>query len=115
MSTRGERGAERSGAADQRRIRDRRRVAREGGGSARGRRATDLGEARAVGASDRAAGPPRKRRATSDGREPLVVYLRPEAIKALKMAALELDTTASAIVASAVEGWLRGNERAAKR
>ena len=65
--------------------------------------------------TDRSPGAPRKRRSTSDGREPLVVYLRPEAIKALKMAALEGDTTASAIVASAVEGWLRGNGRGVRR
>jgi hypothetical protein len=49
----------------------------------------------------------RKRRATRDGREPLVVYMRPESIKALKIAALEHDTTASAIVAEAVTFWLQ--------
>jgi len=48
-----------------------------------------------------------KRRATRDGRQPLVVYMRPEAIKALKIAALEDDTTASAIVATAVSAWLQ--------
>lgn len=47
-----------------------------------------------------------KRRSTRDGREPLVVYMRPESIKALKIAALEHDTTASAIVADAVASWL---------
>jgi hypothetical protein len=51
--------------------------------------------------------PASKRRSTRDGREPLVVYMRPESIKALKMAALEHDTTASAIVADAVASWLR--------
>ena len=50
---------------------------------------------------------PRKRRATSDGREPLVVYMLPESIKALKIAAVEQDTTASAIVTAAVDAWLR--------
>ena len=50
---------------------------------------------------------PRKRRATRDGREALVVYMLPEAIKALKIAALQLDTTASAIVSDAVSTWLR--------
>jgi len=49
---------------------------------------------------------PRKRRATRDGREPLVVYMQPEAIKALKIAALQHDTTASAIVSEAVSAWL---------
>ena len=43
--------------------------------------------------------PSRKKRATSDGREPLVVYMLPAAIKALKIAAIEQDSTASAIVA----------------
>jgi len=33
--------------------------------------------------------------------------MRPEAIKALKIAALEDDTTASAIVATAVSAWLQ--------
>ena len=47
-----------------------------------------------------------KRRVTRDGRHPLVIYMRPEAIKALKMAALEDDTTASAIVGDAVSSWL---------
>lgn len=50
---------------------------------------------------------PRKRRATSDGREPLVVYMLPDSIKALKIAAVEQDTTASAIVTAAVESWLK--------
>jgi len=49
---------------------------------------------------------PRKRRATRDGREPLVVYMQPEAIKALKIAALQYDTTASAMVSEAVSAWL---------
>lgn len=33
--------------------------------------------------------------------------MRPESIKALKMAAVETDATASAIVAEAVAEWLR--------
>jgi hypothetical protein len=49
----------------------------------------------------------RKRRATSDGREPLVIYMPPETIKRLKIAALEHDTTASAIATEAVVAWLR--------
>lgn len=52
-----------------------------------------------------------KPRATRDGRQPLVVYMRPEAIKALKFAALEDDTTASAIVAMAVSSWLDARSR----
>lgn len=55
--------------------------------------------------------PRRKRRATSDGREPLVVYLLPNCIKALKIAAVELDSTASAIVGEAVTAWLLKSAR----
>lgn len=57
----------------------------------------------------------RKRRATRDGREPLVVYMLPEDIKALKIAAVEQDTTASAIVADAVTRWLAQPRRRASR
>jgi hypothetical protein len=57
----------------------------------------------------------RKRRATSDGREPLVVYMLPDTIKALKIAAVERDTTASAIVAEAVTIWLKNAARRAAR
>ena len=55
-----------------------------------------------------------RRRSTRDGRQPLVVYMQPESIKALKIAALEHDTTASAIVAEAVSTWLgtHGKRRA---
>ncbi len=115
MSTKGQRGTERATGADLRRTRDRRSIAREGEGQARGRRATDAGASRSAGALEKASGSRHKRRSTSDGREPLVVYLRPEAIKSLKMAALEGDTTASAIVAAAVDGWLRANGRANRR
>ena len=55
------------------------------------------------------AAPSRKRRATRDGREPLVIYMLPASIKALKIAAIEQDSTASAIVAEAVTTWLRAN------
>jgi antitoxin-like ribbon-helix-helix protein len=51
------------------------------------------------------------KRATSDGRQPLVVYLRPESIRALKIAAVENDTTASAIVAEAVSSWLSARDK----
>lgn len=51
------------------------------------------------------------RRATKDGREQLLIYLRPEGIKELKLAALDGDTTASAIVAEAVNGWFQRHGR----
>ena len=73
----------------------------------RGRRAAD--RSNGEGARESALPDPkpaRKRRATRDGREPLVVYMPPESIKALKFAALEYDTTASAIVLDAVTRWL---------
>lgn len=74
-----------------------------------GRRASDKPSAEAARATVVAdAKPARKRRATRDGREPLVVYMPPESIKALKFAALEYDTTASAIVLDAVMRWLDG-------
>jgi hypothetical protein len=115
MSSKTPRAGDRPGIPDQRRTSDRRSTVREGDGHARGRRATDITEARSAASTGRAGNPARTRRSTRDGRQPLVVYLRPEAIKALKMAALEGDTTASAIVASAVDGWLRGNGRGTKR
>jgi len=58
---------------------------------------------------------PRKRRATRDGREPLVIYMLPDAIKALKIAAVEQDTTASAIVTEAVTMWLKNAARRVAR
>ena len=99
---------------DQRRAPDRRASPRTGQGSARGRRATDLIDAEAAAHANKPGGPSRKRRSTRDGREPLVIYLRPESIKALKMAALERDTTASAIMAEALDTWL-GARRSARR
>lgn len=51
------------------------------------------------------------RRATKDGREQLLIYLRPEGIKELKLAALDGDTTASAIVADAVNAWFQRHGR----
>ena len=109
------RAPERTTTPDQRRTKDRRAATREGEGGARGRRATDVADARALTAAQAAPAPTRKRRATRDGREPLVVYLRPESIKALKIAALENDTTASAIVGESVESWLRANGRPPRR
>ena len=96
----------RSPLVDQRRSPDRRAAPRQGQGSARGRRATDLADTRAASAGDVAGASGRKRRSTRDGRQPLVIYLRPESIKALKIAALERDSTASAIMADALDTWL---------
>jgi hypothetical protein len=58
-----------------------------------------------------AGAPARKRRTTRDGRQPLVVYMRPESVKVLKMAAIESETTVSAIVAEAVGAWLRQRQK----
>ena len=52
-----------------------------------------------------------EKRATRDGRQPLVVYMRQEAIKALKIAALQAATTASAIVATVVATWLQSRAK----
>ena len=104
MATKGPRSSQ--PLVDQRRSPDRRAAPREGQGSARGRRATDLVDARATTAGAGASSSGRKRRSTRDGRQPLVIYLRPEAIKALKIAALERDSTASAIMADVLDAWL---------
>ena len=100
---------------DKRRSTDRRTLARTQDGSKGGRREADADSRQATSSADQAPGVPRKRRATRDGRQPLGVYLRPTAIKALKMEALERETTASAIVADAVDGWLRANGQLAGR
>jgi hypothetical protein len=42
----------------------------------------------------------------ADGRRQLLVYVMPEVIKNTKKAALDLDTTASAIVEEALGEWL---------
>lgn len=112
MATRGPQPKESGRLVEQRRSADRRASPREGQG-ARGRRSTDA--ARSASAADKLGGATRKRRATSDGREPLVVYLRPEAIKSLKIAALERDTTASAIMADALDLWFRAPGRTVRR
>ncbi len=44
-----------------------------------------------------------------------MIYLQPESIKALKMAALEADTTASAIMADMLGAWLRTQGRGTRR
>ncbi len=113
MASRSGRSDERKAQIEKRRIADRRASVRASG--SRGRRATDVDPgARTAGAAAERSGTVRKRRSTRDGREPLVVYLRPESIKALKMAALENDTTVSAIVADQADAWLRANRRAGR-
>ena len=52
-----------------------------------------------------------KRRATKDGREQMLVYLFPEGIKELKLAAVEGNRTVSSIVGEAVNEWLQRNGR----
>src|SRR5947207_3309021 len=106
MGSRSSRAAESSVVLDRRRSTDRREAVRTDVASGAGRRARD-GERRPAPADSVVrdadeVGQRRKRRATRDGREALVVYMRPESIKALKIAALEYDTTASAIVTDAV-------------
>ena len=54
-----------------------------------------------------------KTRVRSDGRRQLLVYLDPEVIKDVKKAAVDLDTTASALAEEALRRWLR--RRAAKK
>ena len=96
-----------SPSTERRRSADRRAAPRDGTAGARGRRATDRSEPSPRNGGAKTPAGKRKRRSTRDGREPLVIYLRPESIKALKIAALEDDTTASAIMAGALEVWLR--------
>jgi hypothetical protein len=48
-----------------------------------------------------------------DGRRQLLVYLDPDVIKNAKKAALDLDTTASAIVEQALQKWLK--QRSSKK
>ena len=100
--------ATRESSNDRRRSADRRAAPRDGTAGARGRRATDRGEPSPRNGGTKSAAGKRQRRSTRDGREPLVIYLRPESIKALKIAALEDDTTASALMADALDAWLRG-------
>ena len=114
MATKGPRSTD-SGKLLQRRSGDRRTSPRERQGGTQGRRSTDVADARSVSAAGKSGGSSRKRRATRDGREPLVVYLRPESIKALKLAALERDTTASAIMADALDLWFHAPGRPARR
>lgn len=45
-------------------------------------------------------------RVRTDGRRQLLVYVEPNVIKDTKKAALDLDTTASAVVEEALKEWL---------
>lgn len=51
-------------------------------------------------------GEPPKRRTLGDGRVQMLVYLPPDVVKAIKQAALDDDTSASAVVEEAIEAWL---------
>ena len=108
MGTRSERMNKRDTLMDRRGSADRRASQRNEDGGHAGRRAADAArEADSVERPTHDPAPRRKRRATRDGREALVVYLQPACIKAVKIAALELDTTASALVSEALDQWLR--------
>ena len=56
-------------------------------------------------------------RIRADGRRQLLVYVLPDVIRNAKKAALDLDTTASAIVEEALQEWLdrRGSNKNKKR
>lgn len=54
-------------------------------------------------------------RVRTDGRRQLLVYVEPNVIKDTKKAALDLDTTASAIVEEALTEWLARRRRKAKK
>ncbi len=53
----------------------------------------------------------RETRARADGRRPLLVYLRPDLIKKLKMAALDESKPAYALTEQAIRNWLATRER----
>lgn len=50
-------------------------------------------------------------RIRADGRRQLLVYIRPDVIKDTKKAALDRDTTASAVVEEALQEWLARHAR----
>ena len=56
-------------------------------------------------------------RTRADGSRQLLVYVDPEVIRNTKKAALDLDTTASAIVEKALSEWLdrQGSTKSRKR
>ena len=115
MATKGSSLTERGALLDKRRSGDRRSSLRAGQAGPPGRRSTDVVDSQPGSTRESSPGHARKRRATRDGREPLVIYLRPEAIKALKITALERDTTASAIMTEALELWSRAHGRPLRR
>lgn len=53
-------------------------------------------------------------RTRPDGRKSLLVYLRPDVIRKLKMAALDEEKPAYAITEEAVSQWLENRERTRK-
>jgi hypothetical protein len=54
-------------------------------------------------------------RVRADGRKPLLVYLRQEVIKKLKIAALEEDRPAYEIAEEAVSKWLAARAQGRRR
>ncbi|TIW61817.1 MAG: hypothetical protein E5V49_13870 [Mesorhizobium sp.] len=50
-----------------------------------------------------------------DGRRSLLVYMRPDVIKALKKSAIDLDRTAYSIVEEAVSDWITRNTPGEKK
>lgn len=55
--------------------------------------------------------PVKERRSLGDGRVQFLVYLPPELVRELKLAAVHRDTSASAIVEQAVSAWLSRRRR----
>ncbi|TXL71561.1 hypothetical protein FHP25_29745 [Vineibacter terrae] len=55
------------------------------------------------------------RQARSDGRKSLLVYLRPDVIRRLKVAALDQNRPAYEITEEAVSAWLSARDRRAGR
>jgi hypothetical protein len=59
-------------------------------------------------AGDRSARPPEgSKRVLADGRQQLLVYLPPEMIRALKLTAVERDSSVSHLVEQAISLWRR--------
>jgi hypothetical protein len=54
-------------------------------------------------------------RSRPDGRRALLVYLRPDVIKRLKVAALDEDRPAYELTEEAVSEWLAGHRKGRKR
>jgi len=54
-------------------------------------------------------------RVRADGRKALLVYLRPDLIKRLKVAALDEDCSAYELAEQAVREWLVGRDKGRRR